>query len=600
MGIVTCKQEIEDIYGAFECFKERFLKSKQSIFSDKKVFTRENLNILIDGFVDSPDESDNSFDEKIKKQLGDDKGAHELFAHIIWLWSLAASDMKEDSKKIDVNKWLSDENKVTEDSQFFFDHGVMNTGQYHKTNKPAELIFIIKFLEKFLSENENFNYVEIIKNGVCAGTEKQEVKVGDKIKKVAMYNILLHLFDPNNFFNICSYGHKEKIISFFSDYFSLTGIDKNDDLDDRFKIVWDKCKAKFGAKYPYEWNQIYNNKEFNTLDFYNKKLESYWKSDIVLESKNMILHGAPGTGKTYSVENSIKSRLEFGVNTDAGKQYTLVQFHPSYGYEDFIDGIKPLGITENGNMEFGLVNGSFKNMCITAFKELKRFDDLTPTEQKKQGGSAKNFYFVADEVNRAELSRVFGELLLCLEDGKRLKVKGGEIIGTMLKTQNSNLWKERHAVVAKDGEYYFGVPENLYFIGTMNDIDRSVDSFDMALRRRFFWKHYKCDYDVIQEKFLSGLGNDKIEKIDKYIESCKRLNKTISGSGSTDFNLGESYELGHSYFMYPNDINKVQIEKMWVNHLEPLLREYLRAEHSEKEIKDKIKSVKKDFITKLQ
>ena len=203
-----------DIYTAIECFKIRFLQNKKSIFTDNEIFTEENLKIIIDGFVNEPDESDSSFDEKIKKQLGEEN-SHELFAHIIWLWSIFAYDMKKESKRADVNKWLSDSNKIKEDNKFFFDDGIGSTGQYHKTNKPAELIYIIKFFKKVLTENAD-DYVDFIKKGVDDNSEKDEVQIGTKTKKVAMYNILLHLFAPNEYERIASYGHKEKIVKFFS------------------------------------------------------------------------------------------------------------------------------------------------------------------------------------------------------------------------------------------------------------------------------------------------------------------------------------------------------------------------------------------------
>ena len=132
--------EITDIYGGFNRFKEIFLVDKKSIFSDNKVYTAENLNKIIDGFAKNPDESDSGFDEKIKKQLGNTPEVHELFAHIIWLWSLVASDMKQESKIHDINKWLSEQNKFTKESPYSFNHGIMSTGQYHKTNKPLELV----------------------------------------------------------------------------------------------------------------------------------------------------------------------------------------------------------------------------------------------------------------------------------------------------------------------------------------------------------------------------------------------------------------------------------------------------------------------------
>ena len=573
--------KLKDIYEGFNSFKDRFLENKKSIFSDNQVFTKENLNKIIEGFAKNPDESDKSFDEKIKIQLGNATEVHELFAHIIWLWSLVASDMKQIGKIADINKWLDNDKKIDENFSYSFNHGIMSTGQYHKTNKPLELVYIIYFLQKVL-DNPEIDYVEIIKKGLKDDIEPFEMSFENgTTRKVAMYNILLHLFKPEYYSSIASFNHKEKIVDFFSTQLEIN-FEKMDDMDDKYFKVKEKCLEKYGDMYLYKWDEIYNNYEFNKLDFYHPHIEKFWKSDIILESKNMILHGAPGTGKTYSVENTIKNRLDFLQEQNSQKQFKLVQFHPSYSYEDFIDGIKPDGISDNGNMKFKLVNGEFKQMCIEAAKELK--------ENPK---SPRQFYFIADEVNRAELSRVFGELLLCLEEDKRLRYLNGKWHGTKVKTQNSNLWQDEHAVIIEEnGERYFGVPENLYFIGTMNDIDRSVDSFDMALRRRFFWKHYRCNYDVVYEHFRIAKGNYP-ENLDKYISICKKLNEKITSS--EDLNLGDSYELGHSYFIKINSINNTQIKKLWENHIAPLLKEYLRAELSQNDIDKKLEELQKEF-----
>jgi hypothetical protein len=428
-------------------------------------------------------------------------------------------------------------------------------------------------------ETKSTDYISIIKEGVSPGAEPQEVKIGNSIKKVAMYNILLHLFSPVYYERMASYSHKEKIVSFFESQFDDLVYAEGSDIDDKLAVIRSKCLKTYDKKYYNVWTPAYKDYSFNDFDFYHPDIAKLWKSDLVLEAKNMILHGAPGTGKTYSVENSIKNRLEFLSGQDANKQFKLIQFHPSYSYEDFIDGIKPSGIGQNGNMTFELVNGEFKQLCIDAFKELKAANN----DRRK----AKNYYFIADEINRAELSRVFGELLLCIEDDKRLKFENDKLIGSKVKTQNSKLWKQEHAVVVDGDEYFFGVPENLYFIGTMNDIDRSVDSFDMALRRRFFWKQYRCDYDVIADNFR------KDANVKKYLELCEALNRYIS----TTFNLGNSYELGHAYFLKIDRINTSKINKLWDNHIAPLLKEYLRSEYSENELEGKIDEAKQNAFT---
>ncbi len=353
-----------------------------------------------------------------------------------------------------------------------------------------------------------------------------------------------------------------------------------------------------------------------------KRLWQMFGATFPITAKNTILYGAPGTGKTYSTIKSIEDEIvSAGGNID--EQFCLVQFHPSYSYEDFIDGIKPTKV-ENGVANLELVNGKFKEMCIRAFNDLS-----------KNKEDPRKYYFVADEINRAELSRVFGELLLCLEEDKRLRFEDGKLVGAKVQTQNSALWEPKHAVVIvnkdngdmitfdeKEGKWisikdnssvnnnptdynkeqhtmYFGVPENLYFIGTMNDIDRSIDSFDMALRRRFFWKKCECDYNVITNHYQ----NDKLEQnnIADFIRQCENLNKHISSASDNGLNLGSSYELGHSYFMSSDKkLTAASKNEMWENHIQPLIREYLRALYTETEIKTKLQEAEKIFMPKQE
>ena len=329
----------------------------------------------------------------------------------------------------------------------------------------------------------------------------------------------------------------------------------------------------------------------------SKFIWSIFGSTINLEAKNMILHGAPGTGKTYSIKNTVKNIiLKQGGNID--KQLVFTQFHPSYSYEDFIDGIKPNGIDkETGQLKFELKNGSFKELCRVAVEKLK---EERKAEKKEE--ELTKFFFVADEINRAELSRVFGELLITLEDDYRIdfdnngNVKNPESLITL---QNANL--DNNPVYKKADKKYFGVPINLYFIGTMNDIDRSVESFDMALRRRFYWKEIRCNYD-----FIDSLFNDQ-----DYTKICKDLNRFITGYKEEKTNgkiekvekvknyqtlgLGISFELGHAYFKDIKSIDNKGINTLWDSKIEPLLKEYLRSEYSADEIFNKLVEAKAIF-----
>lgn len=301
--------------------------------------------------------------------------------------------------------------------------------------------------------------------------------------------------------------------------------------------------------------------------------------------ENTILYGPPGTGKTYEATEAINKNLALlGQNKD--EQLLVVQFHPSFTYEDFIEGYKPK--VKSGQITLELQSGKFKVFCKAAALALKEYRKENPS-----GKDYPKYYFVADEINRAELSRVFGEALVCIEQSKRFdfdgcgNAVGGLIIQTALGHEDS----ENNAIIWKESKAYFSVPKNVVFIGTMNSTDRSIDAFDLALRRRFSWEKMGCNYDFIVGEYFESPETGVLVK-----EKFKNLNKTIC----EDLGLGEDYEVGHAFVtninakLKPERVN-AELSKFFADHLTPLLTEYLRGDYSSIEIKKKLKELQMDF-----
>lgn len=341
------------------------------------------------------------------------------------------------------------------------------------------------------------------------------------------------------------------------------------------------------------FNQLLNLDQNNELDdvLLSKFLWQYATTQALVDedTPNVILYGPPGTGKTYAVKNS----LDFLCQGDR-ERYEFVQFHPSFTYEDFIEGIKPKGVTKDGSIKFELVDGVFKRFC-----------------KKAKSNPSKSYYFVVDEINRANLSSVFGETLLCLEKDYRhdlhdqnggsknlIKTQYSSLIEDMIKDDATNQSLAYHY---ENGSAYFGVPSNVFFIGMMNDVDKSIDAFDLALRRRFQWIRKDCDYDVIANEVKFN-GKDEFHNIEQYTGACEKLNSYISDG----IGLGKSYEFGHSFFMKIATIAKTRTitEKnastLFTLHLQPTLREYLRAMFAEHELDKQIEDARLKFLNPLK
>lgn len=523
----------------------------------------------------------------------------------------------------------------SEDREWAINEGAGTEVQYHIYLSDNKIGYGLGFNTLYVRFKEEKTPIEYIKPFMDAFTA---LKDSDEMTKLADRGFALNTeeYDFQNpvkdehylFGRIIALDHKQKLS--LVDYYSIIN-DLKGDLFNAYKNVF-KLANKLTMSEKSSEQQV---KQHIT----NPLIKEI--SELLLANNNLILTGAPGTGKTYLAKKLAKAW---------GAEHKLIQFHPSYDYTDFVEGLRPIQ-NEDGKVGFELRDGSFKVFCKEALKyqknqQLSNFDEVyqkftddvlenglqlvTPSQKKpfrveinsqksciaipdtiKQsempitknfiqtyfetgevidwkpylipvceyieenydlqmantGDKNKKFILILDEINRAEISKVLGELFFSIDPGYR-----GE--SGRVTTQYANLQTDED--VFSDGFY---IPDNVYIIGTMNDIDRSVESFDFAMRRRFAWKEIKA------EDRLSMWDG----QIDEWAEEAKQRLINLNSAIESVQGLSAAYHVGPAYFLklanYDGDF-----DKLWTYHLESLLFEYLRgypdAEQQLKGLKD--------------
>lgn len=520
---------LQPLYQCFDDYLTTYLISKDSFLTpEKEILSTAYIDEAIACFVDNFDGSSANFDDKISKQFADASSGSKLnFVHAEWLWCFSVGDISQWKKEDYIFKRIGVSAGELNDKIFPTTFG--HAGQWHTNNKYWEIVFclrLIKVLHLF-QDHQSMSDVGVLKeaieeycNYIKYDTELDRLQDFIDIisplkgRKYAMSNILLYLANPDKYERIASDNHKYRIVSSFHVLETTEDIEKT--IDERI----------LGIR-----TEIANLIKDEHFDFYEHlAIRRVWNADdddldfdelqALLFKKAVVFYGPPGTSKTYKSKElanafilnqyiNDKNRLvEYLSNPDGiiKNRVHHLQLHANYAYENFIGGY----LLKNGDTV--LTPGSLIKICDEARKDLNENSALDIPH-----------VLILDEMNRMDLSKLFGEVFSALE-------------------------QRDYDISVGIEDLKLNIPRNLYIIGTMNEIDFSVEQIDFALRRRFLWFFYGYREERLRAiiEHRASETNSKIgsEDLARFYKNINALNGKVEANEE----LGKMYQIGHAFF----------------------------------------------------
>nr|WP_321414754.1 AAA family ATPase [uncultured Allomuricauda sp.] len=533
----------DKVYSLFNEFLDKCVLANDSFLTDEKdVITINALDDCIERFIVKLIEGDDSFDNKIKQQF--DGASYETilaFAHVNWLWCMSPNDFKASTKRSVPNEILGKIKRVTIREDIFPSGGFGDAGPSIKFRKHREISFLLLLIKQLKvkaqqgsikNKDDAHNWIEKICLEGRFNTDKTTSKIVDEDiwqlfqpGRLGMYNIILHLSKPDLYEPIASDGHKDRIRWAFREFIEQApqAIKEQNREKQLFYIrekVTEIIKNKFFTFYDDGIGNIWGyNGTANKFEYDFDPLTA------LQYKKAVILYGPPGTSKTHSAKSiAVNAIMRYHLPKCSLKEYLTtitdeektneiiknrihrLQLHTNYNYEDFVAGMR-------------IVEGK------TIFEKgdlLKLIEDVVEKDEYPN-------VLILDEINRVDIARLFGEFFSAIEN-------------------------RNDEVKTAVGGFTLKVPENLLVIGTMNEIDFSLERVDFALRRRFVWFPFGFNAQTLRHIINTKQTNQKYKvnqtDLQRFINNCDALNNEIDNTEE----LGSQYHIGHTFFAEITDI----------------------------------------------